>query len=196
MAIDLILIQYLANNEKELIANYFTTHLSEKYNLDISLDPTKRFSAAGYAKFLLSCKGQIGTESGYDYFSLTDSKRIQVNKFVGNHPNYSFDEIYKKFFSTYPLGVSMRIISGRQVEAAACKTIQLLFEGCYSGFLLPDIHYIPLKKDFSNIDEALEKFEDESFCLKLTSNAYDLVSQRFTYERLIKDMITCFDSFF
>ena len=68
----------------------------------------------------------------------------------------------------------MRIISGRQVEAAACKPYNTL-EGCYSGFLLPDIHYIPLKR-FFNIDEALEKFEDESFCLLLC--AYDLVSQR------------------
>ena len=66
----------------------------------------------------------------------------------------------------------------------ACR-FQLLFEGRYDGYLQPDVHYIPLKKDLSNVDEALRKFRDHSFTTQVTDNAHRLVTEEFTYGRLI-----------
>ena len=53
--------------------------------------------------------------------------------------------------------VFYRTISPRHFEAAAVRVCQILFEGRYSEAMEPMVHYIPLKKDFSNLDEVLER---------------------------------------
>lgn len=178
---------YLGNNEKSEIANHFIIN-SECYGIktDISLSPKDRFDAEGYAAFLNRCRGQIGTEAGGDYFELTDFTRNRVNEYMTDNQNSSWLDIKRMFFDDYGPSVPMRIISGRQVEAAACKTVQILLEGRYNGYFQPDEHYIPLAKDYSNCREAIEKFRDRDFCRKLTENAYDVVMSSLTYDCLLE----------
>ena len=40
------------------------------------------------------------------------------------------------------------------------KTAQILVEGRYSGVLEPERHYLPVRRDFSNLDEVLERARD------------------------------------
>ncbi|MBT8506740.1 hypothetical protein B1F79_04690 [Coxiella-like endosymbiont of Rhipicephalus sanguineus] len=49
-------------------------------------------------------------------------------------------------------------ISPRHFEAVATKTLQILYEGEYSNILKPWVHYVPLKKDYSNFDEVCNFF--------------------------------------
>ena len=79
----------------------------------------------------------------------------------------------------------MRIISGRNVEAGATKTVQILFEGEYGGYFRPDTHYIPMKKDFTNFDEVIDKFSDSSYSSQIAANAYDLVMSELTYDKIL-----------
>lgn len=182
---------YLGNNEKTEIADFFSQNAERlKITTDISLKQEDRFDAAGYASFLNECRGQIGTESGGDHFELTDDLRSRVLAYMQAYPEAGWPEIKEKLIDPMPPGVPMRIISGRQVEAAACKTVQVLFEGRYDGFLKPDEHYIPLSKDFSNIDDVMRKFRDESYCSRVTDNAYDVVRSELTYDKLLKRFST------
>jgi glycosyl transferase family 1 len=178
---------YLGNLEKMEIAEFFQA-AAPRYGLttDISLDPKSRFDASGYAGFLNSCRAQIGTESGGDYFELTDATRNKVNAYLTENPQSSWPEVRRKFFDGYGPSTPLRIISGRQVEAAACKTVQILFEGNYNGYLQPDVHYIPLRKDFSNADEAVKKLRDNALCDDIAQAAYDVVKRELTYERLMQ----------
>jgi hypothetical protein len=50
------------------------------------------------------------------------------------------------------------------------------------------VHYIPLQKDFSNFDEVIALYRDESFRRELTDNAYrDLIaSGNYSYQRFIE----------
>jgi len=176
---------YLGNDEKREIAAFFLAEAERLgLRLDISMDPAERFDMPGYAAFLNRCRGQIGTESGGDYFELTDATRDRVLAYMKANPGATWPDIKARFFSQGGPSVPMRIISGRQVEAAACGTVQILFEGGYGGFLRPDEHYIPLAKDFSNIDEAMRKFRDNAFCARLAANARDVALLELTYERL------------
>ena len=127
---------------------------------DISLDPADRFTPPEWAAFLNRCRGQLGTEAGGDYFSLTDEYRGAVNAFLQAQPDAPIEQVFDRFFRRYEGAVPIRIISGRNVEAAGTRTVQLLFEGEYDGYLGPDVHYIALRKDFANLDEAVEKFRD------------------------------------
>ena len=152
--------------------------------VDISLDPRDRLDEPRWAEFLNRCKGQLGSEAGGDYFELTDETRNAVNAYRAEHPDASFEEIWARFFRDYRDPVPGRVLSGRNVEAAGTKTVQLLLRGVYGGYLEPDVHYILLEKDFSNLDEAIGKFRDPSVCAKVRENAFE-VAQDLTYSRLI-----------
>lgn len=177
---------YLGHDERRQIADFFL-RVGPDYGLtlDVSIDPGARLPVASWAAFLNRCRGQLGTEAGGDYFELTDMTRVRVNEYLRIRPNASMREVFDRFFKGYKHAIPARTISGRNVEAAGTKTVQILFEGGYSGYFEPDVHYIPLKKDFSNIDDVMAKFRDTAFCEKLTENAYELAIEELTYEKLI-----------
>ena len=177
---------YLGHTERRDIAGYFQQNAERlQLRVDISLDSRCRLAGRDWASFLGRCKGQLGTEAGGDYFELTDETRDKVNEYTRLHPQAAFTDVWNRFFATYPDPVPIRIISGRNVEAAGAGTVQLLFEGEYDGYLRADEHYIPLKKNLSNADEAIRKFRDEAYCRRLTANAHDLVMSEFRYDHLI-----------
>jgi hypothetical protein len=53
----------------------------------------------------------------------------------------------------------------------------------------PDIHFIPLKKDFSNVDEVLEKVQDDVYVRQMTERAYQdvIASGKYSYAGFIAD---------
>ncbi len=177
---------YLGHQERRSIAEYFTG-AAARYGLsvDISLRPADRFTETAWAGFLDRCKGQLGAEAGGDYFELDDRTRQAVVAFETQFPETTFDEIHRRFFAGYASAVPIRIISGRQIEAAGTRTVQILFEGRYDDYFQPDVHYIPLKKDLSNADEAIRKFKDVAWCESLTSRAHEVVIEQLRYEALI-----------
>lgn len=176
---------YLGNREKVEIADFFVG-IASRYGLkvDISLDPKDRFDAAGYAGFLNRCRAQIGTESGGDYFELTDATRKAVNAYMTDHPDAAWPDVRRRFFDGYGPSMPLRIISGRQVEAAACKTVQILMEGTYNGYFQAGTHYIPLRKDYSNADDVVRMLRDNALCAAMTDAAYQVARQELTYDRL------------
>lgn len=181
---------YLGHNERRELADFFNAKaLHYDLAVDISLDSTDRFTEPEWASFLNRCRGQLGSEAGGDYFSLDDDLRLRVNAYVDQHPGVTIQETHRHFFSSGPSGVPMRIISGRNIEAAGTKTVQVLFEGRYDGYLEPDVHYIPLAKDFSNADEAVRKLRDTALASRLVENAYEVAIGQLTYPKLISGFV-------
>ena len=177
---------YLGHQERRTIAEFFTTN-AERYRLtaDISLKAESRFDEPGWAAFLNRCKAQLGTEAGGDYFDLEDTARLRTMAYLKAHPGAGFDEIYDHCLRDRQIGMPLRILSGRNVEAAGTGTVQILFEGHYDGFFVADEHYIPLKKDFSNADEAVAKFRDAATRDRIARNALQVAREELTYERLL-----------
>ena len=81
----------------------------------------------------------------------------------------------------------MNQVSPRVFEAAAARAALILFEGDYSGVVEADVHYIPLKKDFSNLDEVFERLKDVAALEEMVERTYrDLISSgRFSYEKFV-----------
>jgi hypothetical protein len=177
---------YLGHDERRRLLDRFTDLAARRGIVaDLSLDPDARFTESEWAAFLQRCKGQLGFEAGGDYFELDDRSRFAVEVYVKEHPAAFFDEIREAVFANYGPRVSGRTISGRVIEAAGAKTAQLLIEGEYGGYLAPWTHYIPLRADLSNADEALDVLADEAKASEIAERAYEVVATELTWERLV-----------
>ena len=177
---------YLGHDERAQLARCFTEAAAcHGLRADISLDPADRFDEAGWAAFLDRCRGQLGSEAGADFFELTDETRTRVWEWVEQNAGATGEDVLQKFFSEPLAAVSGRALSGRVVEAAGTKTVQLLLEGEYGGYFRPGEHYIAVDKDFGNVEEALAAFDDRAHSARLAEAAYEVAAAELTYERLI-----------
>ena len=100
----------------------------------------------------------------------------------------TFQEVERNIFSKNKIKQGMRLISGRVIEAAGTKTTLILLEDDYSGYLKPNIHYIPVRKDFSDIESAFQKLNDEAFCDEITNNAYEVAVTQLTFKNHVKKL--------
>jgi len=157
--------------------------------MDISSEEQKRIYGKQWLEFLGNCRATLGVEAGVSIFDIDNVIIPQYQRMVAEKPEMDFEEVYEKLLCRYDgKGIYYRTISPRAFEAAAVRTCQILFEGRYSGILKPMVHYIPLKKDFSNFDDVIRMYRDESFRRELTENAYrDLIaSGEYSYRQFIK----------
>jgi hypothetical protein len=184
---------YLGHAERREIADYVVAHgPAYGLKLDVSLQLQDRLDERRWALFLNQCKAQLGTEAGGDYFELTDTTRKAYIRYTKRFPHPTLADVTERFFKSYSNPIPLRVITGRIVEAAGTKTVQILFEGKYNDYLKPDRHYIPLKKDFSNFPEVVEKLRDQTYCRTLTDNAYEVAVKELTYEHLIDKFYEAF----
>jgi hypothetical protein len=129
-------------------------------------------------------------ESGVSIFDLEDKVYQGFQRLMAQNPKISFEEMSEKLiFQEWENRIPYRTISPRHFEAAAFRVCQILYEGDYSGILKPMVHYIPLKKDFSNFEEVIRMFRDTSIRHELTENAFrDLIaSGKYTYRALVQE---------
>jgi hypothetical protein len=158
--------------------------------MDIASEEHKRIYGKQWVEFLGNCRATLGVEAGVSIFDIDNLIIPQYQQMTAEKPDIGFEEVYDKLLFRYDgRGVFYRTISPRVFEAAAARTCQILFEGRYSGILKPMVHYIPLKKDFSNFDEVIGIYGDVSFRRELTDNAYrDLIaSGKYSYREFIRE---------
>lgn len=160
--------------------------------LDIERTERKRIYGDAWYRFTANCRGFLGVEAGVSIFDLEDTVRIECEKRLSMNPKITFEELHDQYLYQWEDNIPYRTISPRHFEAAAFRVCQILFEGKYSGILQPMVHYIPLKKDFSNFHEVIRLFSDPSIRRELTENAYkDLIaSGKYSYERFIEEFDT------
>jgi hypothetical protein len=156
--------------------------------LDIESEERKRIYGEKYYAFLANCRAVLGVEAGVSIFDIDDVVRPQYEKLLAENPRISFEEAYAQLLHRYEDNIPYRTISPRHFEAAALRVCQILFEGKYSGVMEPMVHYISLKKDFSNFAEVVRLFKDERLRQEIVDNAYrDLIaSGRYSYRRFVE----------
>jgi len=177
------------SQEKHWIGVRFREHARGLgLKLSIESEEGKRIYGERYYEFLASCRATLGVEAGVSIFDIDDTVRPQYERLLAEHPRISLEEAEASLLHRFEDNIPYRTISPRHFEAAALRVCQILFEGKYSGVMEPMVHYIALKKDFSNFDEVLRRFQDERAREEITENAYrDLVaSGRYSYRRFIE----------
>jgi len=141
--------------------------------------------------FLRNCKAILGCEGGASLLDETGKIRKLVEHYIELHPQATFRETRNICFKGKDFNINCFTVSPRHFEAAITKTLQILVEGHYEGILKPNIHYIKLNKDFSNINEIFIKLKNYNYCQKIIDRAYrDIVlSKKYSYNKFVQLVI-------
>lgn len=158
------------------------------FNVDVSTRVEDSFIGAAWFDFLSSCKFTVGMKGGaslHDPYGLTHTK---VQAYLARHPEASFDEIERRCFKGKDMKHQFTAISPRLFEASMAGTCQILERDDYLGVLEPWRDYVPLNRDFSNMEEVLEAMKDIERCQEIVNNARIALvdSQMFDYSQLVE----------
>lgn len=177
--------------EKTNIASEFEKNCDGlSYKNDLSSLNGSRIYGDDWYRFVSDCKAMLGVEAGVSLFDIDGSAEVEYNEYLQKNPNSSFDQVYDSVLCKYELSeknIDYRTVSPRIFEAAAFKVCLVLFEGSYSNIIKPNVHYIPLKKDFSNIKIVFSEFNNVKRRNELVKNAYnDLISDgQYSFKQFI-----------
>jgi hypothetical protein len=157
--------------------------------LDLSYDESARIYGPKWTEFVAGCKAMLGVESGASVFDFEGNLQQKVDSYVAEHPQATFQEVHEKFLIPHEGLIRHNQISPRCFEAAALRTVMVLFEGEYSGILKPWRHFLPLKKDFSNFEEIASVVRDSVKMQKIADDAFEEVARNpaYSYEAFGKE---------
>jgi hypothetical protein len=149
---------------------------------DISTNYRDTKYGDAWFEFLASGRCVIGTESGSSALDPVGAIRRFEGEWRPSHPEATFEEfsaLQEPGWDDY----DFTAVSPRLFEAAQTKTAQLLVEGEYDGILTPETHYFPLRSDFSNLSEALERIRDPNQTEAMAERAWEdlIASGRYSY---------------
>jgi len=154
---------------------------------DIEMDEASRIYGEGWIEFVRSCRTMLGSESGSNVFDFSGEVATKYKDVLCDDENV---ETYLDELAPLEKNFDMGQISPRVFECATNFTPMILFEGRYSGALEPYHHYVPLKKDFSNIDEVFRHIDDFAYLEEIASNAHAalIASRRFEYRTFVGEV--------
>ena len=163
--------------EKWLIAERFRAD-ADQYGLtcDFSTREEDRIYGEDWINFLVNCKAVLGTESGASICDFTGEIQRTVESHVSVNPDASFETLRDLYFKDEDGRIILSVISPRCFEAAALRTLMILYEGSYSGRLQPWRHYVPLNKDHSNMTEIVEVIRDQARAQAIVDTAFSEVA--------------------
>lgn len=130
---------------------------------DIEWDEQCRIYGNKWYEFIANCKAMLGTESGSNIFDWDGCLNEDIKKFHESSPSISDEELYDNYIKPLERPGLMNQISPRIFEMAAAGTIMVLYEGEYSNVIYPNRHFLPLKKDLSNLPQIIALLRDDDF---------------------------------
>ncbi len=157
---------------------------------DISTRPEDAFAGDDWFAFLGSCRFTFATRAGASVPDPHGEIRKRVAEFLAADPNASFDAIEAACFPGQDR-YDFSCVSPRVFEAAAARTGLILLEDHYLDGLEPYRHFIPLKPDFSNLDEVFRLMRDDAAAQKMIEEAYRFLvkSESFSYAAFVNEVL-------
>jgi len=175
--------------EKKEIGIYIKDYCRRnKINVDIQVDEKSRIYGDDWEIFMRSSKAMLGSESGSNVFDFDGTLQSKIDNYQNLNPRASSKDVYDKIVKPLEIDNLMNQLSPRIFEMASSKTLMILFEGKYSNSMKPFDHYLPLKKDYSNLKDILKILDDDTKVKKIIDRAYShlIKSGKYSYKELIK----------
>ncbi len=182
-------IRYGRLGQEKIIIGQHVKAYCLKYGIscDIEWDECSRIYGEDWYAFIRSAKAMLGSESGSNVFDWDGDLQQKINQFRKRSPNVTESDVYREIVEELEVNGLMNQISPRVFEMAAGKTVMVLFEGAYSGVLEPGIHFLPLKKDFSNLDQILAELRDDIKVDAMAERTYQdiILSGKYSYRQFV-----------
>lgn len=168
----------------QYVKSYCQTH---GISCDIEWDESSRIYGDDWYKFIGSSKAMLGSESGSNVFDWNGDLQSSIDRYSRDMPNVKEEDIYQNIIKDREIDGLMNQVSPRIFEMAAAKTIMVLFEGSYSDVLKPGIHFLPLKKDFSNLDQIMSELKDSAKIDAMAERVYQdiILSEKYSYRTFV-----------
>jgi len=165
--------------------------------VDLSYDEKSRIYGDAWPTFLESCKAVLGSESGASVCDFTDEIRLCVDAHLAREPGDTYEEVEAACFPGMDGKVVIATISPRMFEAAALRTLMILYEGEYAGVFTAGRHFVALKKDHSNFDDVAHVLRTPALRDPIIRAAYDEIARNRAYwpEALAGIMAEAFDAY-
>jgi hypothetical protein len=154
---------------------------------DIEVDEDSRIYGVDWYRFLGGARATLVSESGANVFDFDGS--LKATEDAAQAASVSYEAFHAEHLVGRDGCVRMNQVSPKVFEAIRLRTALVCFEGEYSGVIRAGDHYIPLAKDFSNVDEVFAKLEDTAALEAMTQRAYaDVIeSGRYSYAAFAAD---------
>lgn len=156
---------------------------------DISTRPGDAIFGPRWLEFLASGRSVVGVESGSSALDRRGELRATVRGLLDEDPGATLDDLGERL----PEGWDdhrFLALSPRHLEAAAAGTAQVLVEGSYSGVLEAGRHYLPVRRDLSDLEAALAETRDPRSLQPLADAAREelSLSGRYSYRALVGEV--------
>lgn len=178
--------------EKHLIGTEVKRRAIEAgLKIDIEVDDNQRIYGSRWINFIKSGKCTLATESGANVFDFDGKLRRSIESHIEKTGEKDFENLYQKFLINEEGRYAwMNQISPKMFESIALGTVLIMFEGEYSGILKPWVHFIPLKKDFSNWSEVVDLIQNDEFLNKIAKSAHQdiIASGKWSYSKFINEL--------
>ncbi len=178
-------------HEKTYIGREFKRR-APRYGLksDIAWREEDRIYGKKWVAFLTSTKATLCTESGASITDFDGEVEQRVKAYLKAHPNVGFDSVANEVLAPFEGNVMIKAISPRAFEAASLHSCLVMFPGDYSGVLKAERHYLPLEKDFSNMDEVAARLRDDTCLQEMVDRTYDeiVASGRYSYRAFMQEV--------
>jgi hypothetical protein len=142
----------------------------------LAVDSSQRdqdvLSGDDWFRFMLRCRATVGVEGGASVLDHDGAIKVAVEAYLKDHPDASFEEVRDACFPGRDHELGLSCISPRHLEACQTQTCQILIEGGFNGILRPWTHYIPVKKDYSDVEQALDVLADRERVAAMVAAAY------------------------
>jgi hypothetical protein len=142
-----------------------------------------------WAAFLRSTRAIVGAESGTYYLQRKGALLAEAKAWCNANPGAQFDEVETRFFQDRAGAPSGKTISSRHFEPIGTRTCQVLVEGAYAGMLEPNLHYIPVRKDFADLPDALRRAASDGERGEIVDRAWEHVMSGHTYAHRVNAVI-------
>ncbi len=163
---------------------------AEKYGLKVNLSwrEEDRIYGEAWVKFMANSKASLGTESGASVCDFTGAIEARVTQHLRAHPEATFEELRELYFKEEDGRYVINCISPRCFEAAALRTLMIMYPGNYSGAMIPWQHYVPLARDHSNMEEVGAILHDEKRANEIIERAYQhlIASDTYSYRSMME----------